>query len=68
MEEMQPGDVVSTFADTSLLQERFGYKPSTTVETGIKIFYEWFKEFVLTWTAVNILFFRTADYGFFCYK
>lgn len=48
MEEMQPGDVVSTFADTSLLQERFGYKPSTTVETGIKIFYEWFKEFVLT--------------------
>ncbi len=48
MEEMQPGDVVSTFADTSLLQERLGYKPSTTVETGIKIFYEWFKEFVLT--------------------
>jgi len=44
MEEMQPGDVVSTFADTSLLQERLGYKPSTTVETGIKIFYEWFKE------------------------
>lgn len=41
---MQPGDVISTFADTSLLRQHFGYKPSTTVETGIRIFYEWFRE------------------------
>lgn len=44
MKGMQPGDVVSTYADTSLLREHFGYKPATTVETGIRIFYEWFIE------------------------
>lgn len=45
MTGMQPGDVVSTYADTSLLQQRFDYKPHTSVETGIKNFYDWFKEY-----------------------
>jgi UDP-glucuronate 4-epimerase len=45
MAGMQPGDVVSTYADTSLLQQRFGYKPRTTVETGIRNFHNWFKEY-----------------------
>ena len=40
--EMQPGDVISTYADTSLLEKDFGYKPSTSIETGIHRFYEWF--------------------------
>lgn len=45
MAEMQPGDVVSTYADTSLLEKHFGYKPSTSVETGMKEFYKWFKDY-----------------------
>ena len=45
MTEMQPGDVVSTYADTSLLEKDFGYKPSTSIETGIHRFYEWFVKY-----------------------
>ena len=45
MKGMQPGDVISTYADNSLLREHFGYKPATTVETGISIFYEWFNHY-----------------------
>lgn len=45
LNEMQPGDVVSTYADTSLLKEVFNYKPSTSIETGISNFYQWFTEF-----------------------
>ncbi len=45
MVDMQPGDVVSTYADTSLLEQKFGYKPHTSVETGIRNFYDWLKEY-----------------------
>lgn len=40
---MQPGDVHSTYADTSRLQNDFGYHPSVSLEEGIRKFYEWFK-------------------------
>lgn len=42
---MQPGDVVRTYADTTLLQHDFGYKPSTTIADGIRNLYEWYKKF-----------------------
>lgn len=42
MMEMQPGDVVCTYADTSRLQRDFGYKPATSVEEGIRRFYDWY--------------------------
>lgn len=42
---MQPGDVVRTYADTSLLQKDFGYKPSTTIDEGIANLYEWYKSY-----------------------
>lgn len=45
MEEMQPGDVYRTCADTSRLQHDFGYRPSVSVEEGIRRFYEWYKGF-----------------------
>ena len=45
MADMQPGDVVSTYADSSLLRERFNYKPHTSIETGIRNFHEWFKDY-----------------------
>ena len=42
MEDMQPGDVRITYADTTHLEDDFDYKPCTTIENGIKKFYEWF--------------------------
>lgn len=42
MRGMQPGDIVCTYADTSRLQHDFGYKPTTSVEEGIRRFYDWY--------------------------
>lgn len=39
---MQPGDVYKTFADVSDLEREVGYHPSTSIETGLKRFAEWF--------------------------
>jgi UDP-glucuronate 4-epimerase len=40
---MQPGDVAATFADVSELESDTGYKPATTVLTGIQRFIEWYR-------------------------
>lgn len=40
---MQPGDVPVTYADTSALERDFGFKPSTTLEKGLRIFAKWYK-------------------------
>ena len=42
---MQPGDVPVTYADTSALERDFGYKPSTSLQTGLRKFAEWYAEF-----------------------
>ena len=42
---MQPGDVPITYADTSALERDFGYKPSTSLRTGLRRFAEWYAEF-----------------------
>ena len=42
---LQPGDVPDTYADVSDLVNDLGYKPGTLLETGIKNFVEWYKEF-----------------------
>lgn len=42
---MQPGDVPITFADTSALEERTGFKPNTPLRVGLRKFAEWYKEF-----------------------
>jgi len=42
---MQPGDVPVTYADTSALEEDFGFKPQTSLRTGLRKFAEWYKEF-----------------------
>ncbi|WP_316354917.1 NAD-dependent epimerase/dehydratase family protein [Devosia sp.] len=42
---MQPGDVVATQSDTSLLRELIGRVPETSVETGIGRFVEWYKAY-----------------------
>ncbi|MBE5747107.1 MAG: NAD-dependent epimerase/dehydratase family protein [Clostridiales bacterium] len=42
---MQAGDVPVTYADTSALEEDFGFKPSTPLRVGLRKFAEWYKEF-----------------------
>ncbi|TLP36815.1 NAD-dependent epimerase [Arcobacter arenosus] len=42
---MQPGDVVSTYADTNDLIKDFDYKPDTKLADGIEQFVIWYKEF-----------------------
>lgn len=44
---MQPGDVPITYADTSALEEDFGYKPSTSLRDGLRRFVRWYKEYYL---------------------
>ena len=43
--DMQDGDVESTYADVTSLMEKFNYKPSTTLATGIAHFVHWYKTF-----------------------
>lgn len=42
---MQAGDVPVTYADTSALENDFGFKPSTDLRTGLRRFAEWYKDF-----------------------
>lgn len=42
---MQAGDVPITYADTSKLEEDFGFKPSTSLREGLRKFARWYKEF-----------------------
>ncbi len=42
---MQAGDIQSTFADVSDLIHDFNYKPNTKLETGVRNFVEWYKQY-----------------------
>lgn len=44
---MQPGDVPVTYADTTPLEEDFGFKPSTSLRDGLRRFAEWYAEFYM---------------------
>ncbi len=44
---MQPGDVPVTYADTSDLEENFGFKPHTSLREGLRSFAQWYKEFYM---------------------
>ena len=41
---MQPGDVPATHADTNKLQDWVGYKPTTSLETGLGEFARWYRQ------------------------
>ena len=45
---LQPGDVPSTYADVDDLIRDVGFRPSTTIETGIESFVEWYKGYYAT--------------------
>ena len=40
---MQPGDVPVTCADTTPLEQDFGFRPATSLRIGLKSFVEWYK-------------------------
>ena len=42
---MQPGDVPITYADTTPLEEEFGFKPSTPLREGLRRFARWYGEY-----------------------
>lgn len=44
---MQPGDVPITYADTTALEQDFGFKPKTSLRNGLRKFAEWYKEFYM---------------------
>jgi len=42
---MQPGDVLSTYADVDSLADAVGFKPKTKIEDGIANFVAWYREY-----------------------
>jgi UDP-glucuronate 4-epimerase len=42
---MQPGDVPDTYADVEALSRDTGYSPSTSIETGVRHFVDWYRQF-----------------------
>jgi UDP-glucuronate 4-epimerase len=45
MREMQAGDVPATYADIDDLVRDVGFRPATPLETGIRCFVEWFRDY-----------------------
>jgi UDP-glucuronate 4-epimerase len=42
---LQPGDVLSTFADVTDLVRDTGFQPTTPIETGIRNFVDWYRSY-----------------------
>ncbi len=42
---MQPGDMLATYADTSLIEKIAGFKPDTSIQKGMSIFIDWYKKY-----------------------
>ncbi len=42
---MQPGDMSTTFADTTELEHITGFKPAVSIEEGLQAFVEWYKTY-----------------------
>ena len=45
MMDIQPGDVPETFADIDALQADVGFRPDTSIETGIERFVDWYRSY-----------------------
>jgi UDP-glucuronate 4-epimerase len=41
----QPGDVPETYADITKAKNLLGYEPSTRLEEGLSLFYDWFRNY-----------------------
>jgi UDP-glucuronate 4-epimerase len=42
---MQPGDVPATYADIQALESAVGFRPATSIETGVQRFIDWYREY-----------------------
>ena len=42
---MQPGDVPTTYADTTALERDFGFTPKITLREGLRAFAQWYKSY-----------------------
>lgn len=42
---MQPGDVTTTYADTTALEHDFGFTPNIKLREGLRKFAKWYKEY-----------------------
>ena len=47
---MQPGDVPTTYADTTALERDFGFTPKTTLREGLRKFAEWYRNYYSPFT------------------
>ena len=45
---MQPGDIKATFADIDDLARDVDFRPATTLETGIRAFVDWYRDYHTT--------------------
>ncbi len=43
--DLQPGDVPATYADVDDLMQDVGFKPETSIATGIRQFIDWYQEY-----------------------
>lgn len=43
--DMQPGDVIMTYADVTDLEKAIGFKPETPIEEGLAKFVEWYRKY-----------------------
>lgn len=43
--EMQPGDILKTYADVSELERDIDFKPKTNIKDGLKAFVSWYKDY-----------------------
>ena len=43
--EMQPGDVELTYADTTALEQDYGFTPKISIKDGLRKFAEWYAEY-----------------------
>ena len=51
---MQPGDVPVTYADTTPLEQDFGFRPNTPLREGLRRFAEWYAEYYRTTPALPV--------------
>jgi len=43
--DIQPGEVIKSWADNDDLAQKIDFKPQTNVKDGVKAFVSWYKEF-----------------------
>ena len=43
--DMQPGDVLRTYADVSDLERDINFRPNTSIEEGLGKFVNWYREY-----------------------